>query len=236
MLKNILFDLDGTLLPMDQKKFVKKYTDILSIKLKEHNLDADKIIEALIQGMRTIVRDNSGIYTNKEVFWKTFNRIYPVDQAMIESIFFDFYDKEYSQIKDIVVPNPIIKESITLLRQKNYNLILATSPVFPEIAVVNRLKWSDLDPEDFSYITTFENSNYAKPSIQYYEDIFNKLKILPQESIMVGNDLHEDGIIEELGVDCYLITDFLINRHNTKKKTKWMGSFLDFHSMIQNQI
>ncbi|SHI45979.1 HAD family hydrolase [Parasporobacterium paucivorans] len=236
MVKNVLFDLDGTLLPMDHDRFIKKYLDVLTLKLKETPYNAEEIIFALVSGMQTIAKDESGMYTNKETFWRTFTRLYPVDKAVMESVFLDFYENEYSQIKEIVTPNPIIRESVTLLLEKNHNLILATSPVFPEIAVVNRLKWSDLNPVDFSYISSFENSNYAKPSLNYYEDILHKLDLDPGECIMVGNDLHEDGIVEELGIDCYLITDFMINRNNSTRKTKWMGSFTDFHKIIQSSI
>ena len=39
MIKTVLFDLDGTLLPMDQDNFVKAYFKNLAIKLAPHGYD-----------------------------------------------------------------------------------------------------------------------------------------------------------------------------------------------------
>ncbi len=61
---------------------------------------------------------------------------------------------------------------------------------------------------------------------------FQKLDIIPEETIMVGNDVIEDGIVEELGVDCYLITDFLVNRQNLEINTKWSGTYHEFYNLI----
>jgi hypothetical protein len=53
---------------------------------------------------------------------------------------------------------------------------------------------------------------------------------------MIGNDVHEDGIAQTLGIDCYIITDFLVNRQNQEISTKWSGSFDEFFSLIKNSF
>ena len=42
----------------------------------------------------------------------------------------------------------------------------------------------------------------------------SKLGIDPTECLMVGNDVDEDMIAEQLGMKVYLVTDDLINRKN----------------------
>lgn len=233
MIKNILFDLDGTLLPMNQDIFVEKFTEIFIEKCKENGHDHAPVVKGLITGIESLVKKNDGSSMNQELFWKVFTSITNIEMKEIEPMFTQFYEKEYFLVKEIVHYNPLVAECISYLKSKNYSLIVATSPVFPEIAIHNRMKWIGLNPEDFSYITTFENSRYAKPNLNYYTDLFNTLGLNPQECIMVGNDVIEDGIIEELGVDCYLITDFLVNRKNISYHTKWQGSFNDFYNMVK---
>lgn len=236
MIKNILFDLDGTLLPMDQDEFVKKFIDIFSIKLKNTNHNHSSIIKGLVTGIDTMVKKSDGSCTNKDLFWKAFTEVTSVVPIDIEPFFIEFYENDFSLVSEILNNNPIISECISCLKEKNYSLIIATSPVFPEIAIYNRMKWNNINPTDFTYITTFENSRFAKPNINYYTDLMETLKLDPKECIMVGNDIHEDGIIEELGVDCYLITDYIVNRYNKSYQTKWHGSFNDFYSLVKTSF
>ena len=55
--KVILFDLDGTLLPMDQNIFVKSYFGKLTKKLAPLGYQPEKLIEALWAGIKTVVKN-----------------------------------------------------------------------------------------------------------------------------------------------------------------------------------
>ena len=52
-IKAILFDLDGTLLPMDQNLFVKAYFGLLAKKLSTRGYEAEKLIDAMQKGDAT---------------------------------------------------------------------------------------------------------------------------------------------------------------------------------------
>ncbi len=45
--KAILFDLDGTLLPMDQEQFTKAYFKLLAARLASRGYDLEKLIESM---------------------------------------------------------------------------------------------------------------------------------------------------------------------------------------------
>jgi hypothetical protein len=45
--------------------------------------------------------------------------------------------------------NTKIADAVTFLKNKGYNLVLATSPVFPEIAIHERMTWNDVFPKIF---------------------------------------------------------------------------------------
>ena len=57
-IKVILFDLDGTLLPMDQNAFVKAYFGPLAKKLAPRGYDPEKLIDAIWKGTAATVKNN----------------------------------------------------------------------------------------------------------------------------------------------------------------------------------
>ena len=76
--------------------------------------------------------------------------------------FDDFYAQEFHGARASTGENPLAKKAVQGLREKGYDVILATNPVFPEVAVKTRLSWLGLAPEDFSLVTAYENSSYCK--------------------------------------------------------------------------
>ena len=63
-IKTVLFDLDGTLLPMDQDVFIKDYFGRLARKLAPYGYEPKKLIEAVWAGTKAMVQ-NAGAVTNE---------------------------------------------------------------------------------------------------------------------------------------------------------------------------
>ena len=78
--------------------------------------------------------------------------------------------------------------------------MLATNPLFPPTATQSRIRWAGLTPEDFEFITTYDNSSFCKPNPDYYREILGKLNLNAGECLMVGNDVGEDMIARTLGM------------------------------------
>ena len=74
-IKAILFDLDGTLLPMDQNKFVKSYFGLLAQKLAPRGYEPKKLIDGIWAGTAAMVK-NDGSSSNETVFWKQFEGLF----------------------------------------------------------------------------------------------------------------------------------------------------------------
>ena len=72
MTKAILFDLDGTLLPMDQDVFVKDYLGRMARFLAPHGYDPQLLVKALWAGTGAMVQ-NDGSTRNEDTFWRVFN-------------------------------------------------------------------------------------------------------------------------------------------------------------------
>ncbi len=176
MIKNIMFDLDGTLLPVNQDEFVMKVISVMEDELKKTDLNSEGFIKGLVMGIDTIVKKSDGKCTNEELFWEIFLENSGIDFEPAREFLTDFYNGAFLLATEIVDYNTIVPDSITYLKNKGYNMIIATSPVFPKVAITERMKWNDVFPEDFSYISTFENSTFAKPRKEYYKEIFSKIR------------------------------------------------------------
>ncbi len=210
-MKFILFDLDGTLLPMDQEVFIKTYFSLLCKKLAPFGYEPDALIKALWLGTSKMVQ-NDGRMSNKEVFWASFSSVFGErvfsDMPIIDS----FYENEFNQASSVCHENPQVPKLIKRLKDAGYSLFLATNPVFPKVATLSRMRWAGLEESDFIGITTYEDSFFCKPCLKYYEQILEKLGARASDCLMVGNDTAEDMVAKNLGMDVFLLTDCLINQ------------------------
>ena len=211
MTKAILFDLDGTLLPMDQEVFVKDYLGRMAIFLAPHGYDPQSLIKAVWAGTGAMVK-NDGKAKNEDVFWQVFNSAVGRDAKQDLALFEEFYRTEFQKAKDSCGFNPAAVEAIRQIKDMGYRLILATKPLFPAIATHSRARWAGLNPEDFELVTTYENSRFCKPNPDYYREILGKIALDGSQCLMVGNDVGEDMIAGTLGMKTFLLTDCLINK------------------------
>ena len=234
-IKAILFDLDGTLLPMDQDLFMKYYFGSLAAKLVPHGYDKDTLVNNVWAGTKAMVMNN-GSKTNEEAFWDTFCTLVGKDCRPDMPIFDFFYRNEFAATKNACQPTPAAKEVIDLIKASGKRLILATNPLFPAIATENRITWAGLAKEDFELITTYENSSYCKPNPKYYAEILEKTGLKPEECLMVGNNAEEDMIADTLGMKVFLLTDCLINEKNADISKYPQGGFEELKTFITKLI
>ena len=231
-MNTILFDLDGTLLPMDVEEFTHRYFGLILQTMNEKGFDGKMILDAILSSTKAMIL-NDGKKTNEEVFWENFTSLTNLSRDLMEPHFNDFYEHVFDQI-DSHVQSENMKQAVNILKEKNYRLILSTNPLFPRIATLKRIQWAGLDPNDFDYITTYENSSACKPNLAYYEEIIDKLDLDIKECMMVGNDVQEDGILEKIGIPVYLVSDYLLNRNNQKITTFEMTDSDAFLKYVQN--
>lgn len=74
----VLFDLDGTLLPMDQDLFVKTYFSGIAKKVAPLGYEPEKLIKTIWTGTAAMVK-NTGEINNEEAFWLAFAAAYGED-------------------------------------------------------------------------------------------------------------------------------------------------------------
>ena len=231
-MNTFLFDLDGSLLPLNEEEFVAIYFSGLCKAVSTYDFSHDDFLKALWHGI-SAMRNNNGETTNEKVFWSAFSSALKYeDYKTLVALFMDYYRGDFDKTKKAIMPSPYAALSIKALKEKGYRLVLATNPLFPQIATYKRIKWAGLNPADFALITTFEHSYYCKPCLSYYQNILRKLNVKAEDCIMVGNDVEEDLVAARLGLDVYLLTECLINSKKEDYSKIKNGKLKDLYQYI----
>lgn len=232
MITTVLFDLDGTLVPMDQDVFIKEYFSRIARKMAGYGYDPNKLIDTIWRGTYAMIK-NTGEMTNEEVFWKYAKTVYGERILKDKAYFDEFYLQEFDRISSVCGYNPEAAETVCRLKDMGYRIALATNPIFPAQATEWRIGWARLKPEDFELYTTYENINYCKPNLSYYKEILKRMQVQPEECIMVGNDVGDDMVAEKLGMKVFLLTDCLINKEEKDISLYPQGTFVDLLKYIE---
>ncbi|WP_148410888.1 HAD family hydrolase [Murimonas intestini] len=233
MIRAVLFDLDGTLLPMDQEEFIQAYMGEIAGRFGSEELKKEDLIRALWKGTGAMVK-NDGTSSNEEVFWKVFAGLLGEGILRRRSEFDDFYTREFKNVGRIASPNDLAGRCVERLKEKGYRLIAATNPLFPRTATLERMSWAGIDPASFELITTYENSAYCKPNLEYYRNILDRQGLLAEECLMVGNDVAEDMCTSKLGMDTFLLTEHLIPAEGVDTKEMRQGGFKELYNYIED--
>ena len=220
----VLFDLDGTLLPMDQDVFTKTYFSLLAKRLASRGYEPDALIAGIWAGTKAMVK-NDGSATNEDVFWTDFCARFG-EKAREDIPYFEaFYREDFHRVQAFCGFAPQAAETVALCKALGLQTALATNPIFPTIATEQRIAWAGLKSGDFALYTTYENACHSKPNPDYYREVLDRLGAVPEECLMVGNDADEDMVAKELGMQVFLLTPCLINRSGKDLSTYPQGDF-----------
>lgn len=231
----VLFDLDGTLLPMDQDEFTKGYFQHLAAKLAPFGYEPQKLISTIWTGTAAMIK-NDGSVRNEDAFWREFSKIYGQKAVEDKPLFDSFYENEFQMVKSFCDFAPQAAQTVREIKKMGCRVVLATNPIFPAVATKSRIRWAGLDPEDFELITTYENTGYCKPNPEYYRDILNRIHVKPENCLMTGNDVTEDMVAETLGMKVFLLTDCLINKEHKDISAYPQGSFEQLLAYVKKSV
>lgn len=210
-IKMVLFDLDGTLLPMDMDEFTGGYFKLLAKKAAPLGYELKAIVNGVWHGTAAMVR-NDGSCTNEEAFWKDFASTFGEQALKDKPLFDEFYANEFGDAKQFCGYDPKAAQTVRSIKDKGLRIALATNPLFPAVATETRIRWTGLEPDDFEFYTTYENIGRCKPNPDYYRDVLERTGLDAEDCLMVGNDTAEDMIAATLGMKVFLLTNCLINK------------------------
>lgn len=222
--KAIFFDLDGTLLPMDEKKFVQVYFHLLYTFVKDKGYDDEgKLVQTIWEGTAAMMKNN-GSKTNEQAFWDVFASVYGADRLKDRPLFDLFYATEFQKTAACCEKNPLARSIVDYAKAHFDHVVLATNPIFPKIATKTRMSFVGLSEEDFDLVTTYENTCHAKPNPAYFQDLLHRFDLRPEEVVLFGNNDFEDGdCAGALRIPCLLIEGHIIHDKHAKGTYKTLN-------------
>ncbi len=234
-MKTVLFDLDGTLLPMEQEHFTKAYFKALSAHMVAYGYEPQKLIAAVWKGTKAMLV-NDGAQTNEKVFWHSFaedfgQRIYD-DVAKFD----EFYETKFDALKAECGFNARAAQTVKKLKARGVRLVLASNPVFPLTAHVKRMRWAGLDENEFCHITSYSVSSYCKPSAGYYAEIARTIGEDAKNCVMIGNDVSDDMPARDASMDVFLLTDNLLNARGADITCYRRGGFDELDAFLDETV
>ncbi len=233
MITTILFDLDGTLLPIDTEEFTEKYFMEISIKLRDY-FTPEQVVKNIWDSTKYMISNIDPDKTNEEAFFEDFYERIDHKAEILNPIFNDFYERDFNNIREISTKSKYMIDAVAMLKQKGYDLVVATNPLFPERAILHRIEWAGLNKEDFIFISCLEKMHYCKPRLEFYEEVLEIIQKCPQHCMMVGNDIEEDMIAKKLGMKTYLIEDHIIGTITEDLIIDYKGNYEDFYEFVRN--
>lgn len=226
MIRHILFDLDGTLLPMDQHVFEGYLTRMARFAAPD-GITAEEALALIYRGWRAMVA-NDGSARNETVFLRCLEQALPKKSGALAEGMLLYYRSAFQEARTLTCPSPLARQAVEAARSGGRDVYLATNPVFPQVATHARIRWAGLEPEDFRDISSYENSSFCKPNVEYYREFLRRNRLSPKECLMVGNDVREDMAIRALGVPVWLVTDCLENGSDPAlAQAAWTGSLAE---------
>jgi len=203
----LLIDLDDTLLANDMDIFIPAYLQKLGEYLANLH-DPRKLIEQLLTATQSMLTNTDPSSTLKERFDRDFYPVLGLDYDEAASHISDFYNNEFPKLESVTqnIPSAVelIKDSIS----NGYKIVIATNPLFPRIAITQRLKWAGLGDfiDEFEIITSYENFHFTKPNPAYYAEIIAQLGWPEEPIIMIGNDQELDiKAANNMGIATYWV-------------------------------
>ncbi len=231
--KAILFDMDGTLLPMDMKEFTTGYFKFLWKALSKYNISLEELVPAIWESTGKMVLNDGSRY-NSDIFWEHFATKFDGPMEEIRKDCDSFYGNEFKEAKIFTQDNPLAVKAVRLAHEKAENVALATNPLFPMAGQISRMEWVGLKPEDFDLVTSYENDIFCKPNPKYYIHTCETLGVRPEDCLMIGNDENEDMYAcSQAGIDGFLVTDTMI----PSAEHPWngpKGTFEDLITLLEN--
>lgn len=234
MLQAVLFDLDGTLLPMDHRKFLNEYLKEVALFLRPV-IEPDAFKQALLASTKAMAANNSPGLTNEEAFWKDFQLRLGDLLPAIKPLFEMFYAERFRELSYTTHPCTEAGILVKAAVESNLRIVLATNPLFPLTAIQSRMSWAGVDNFTWDLITSYEIMHFCKPHPGYYHEILAHLGLRPGECLMVGNNVDEDLVAGSLGMKTYLVTDCLLGDPAGICRADWHGSIQRLAWLWENQ-
>lgn len=227
----VLFDLDGTLLDVDVEGFFPDYFARLAAFVAPY-IPPQDFTPRLMRSTTAMIENTDPARSNQEVFMTGFFAGVATPKDALMKVFDAFYRAEFPALRRHARPVPGAREVVRTVIASGRQAVVATAPVFPPVAIEERLRWAGLDDLPFALVTTYENMHFCKPQPGYYREIASHLGRRPEECLMVGNDVEEDLVAKDVGMLTFLAGPNIIHRGRRPCEPDFRGTLAELPGLL----
>jgi FMN phosphatase YigB (HAD superfamily) len=189
----LLLDLDNTLLHNNIDTFIPAYLKELSGYLSDV-VDPNRMSKALLSATQLMVANNNPGCRLKEVFDESFYPAIGITEKQMTQTLESFYSQVFPSLIKFTSINPAAIILVKTAFERGYRVAIATNPLFPRTAILQRLAWAGLPANEFPFalIPSYETFHFAKPNPAFFTEFLAQLGWEEGPVIMVGDDMIND--------------------------------------------
>lgn len=213
----VLFDLDGTLVPLGRPRFEAALFENLDAMFRRTFPDRPQAVQAMKRASIACFHAEDGVQTNEQRLKRFLAE--EAGPALAEEILLaldEHYAGDYNHIRECITDESIAMDALALVQRYGGTPVVATNPIAPASCIYARMAWVGLKPEQFALVTTYDKCHFTKPDPRYYLEVMELIGAGKEDCLMIGNDTDEDmeGAIAA-GIEVYLMTDHVMDRRNS---------------------
>jgi FMN phosphatase YigB (HAD superfamily) len=175
---------------------------------------------------------NDGHATNQEVFGKAFYPVNGHSPEEVEPLLRDFYANDFPSLRRYTERKPEARRVVQLAFDLGLEVVVATNPVFPAVAVDQRLAWAGVDDFPYDLVTTYENSRATKPNLLYFEQVLESIG-QPASATLVVGDEDMDMVAAHLGCRTFLVPGPRSDLGETTPQPTYQGTLTELETLLQ---
>ena len=179
-----------------------------------------------------VMMANDGRATNEDLFASAFYPLAGHSRQEIEPLFVDFYDRDFPTLKRYTRRKPEARQIVQRAFELGYDVVVATNPLFPAMAVQHRLEWAGIADLPFRLVTSYENSRATKPNLLYFEQILKTLGHPAQAALVVGDE-DMDMVAAHLGCLTFLVPGPRTALSPTTPQPAYSGTLNDVGELLE---
>ena len=191
MIEAVLFDLDGTLLDNDMHSFMRPYLKAITARLA-HLAPPARVAPALLTATDQMIAMTGRQETNDVVFWRAFEALVGAPTEPMRRVADEFYMQDFPKLRQYTGRRPAARPLVERVLGLGRKAVIATNPLFPRAAVLQRMEWAGVDGLPFALVTVHENMHTTKPNPEYYAEIASMIGTPPARCLMIGDDRDMD--------------------------------------------
>lgn len=205
----LFVDLDDTLLGNPMEVFIPAYLRALGNHLAEE-VDPELMVASMLEATQIMFQNHKPDQTLKETFDSHFYKAINIPQTSLQTQINQFYETVFPSLKKHTQYLPEAQKFIDNALELGYRVGIATNPLFPKTAILQRLEWAGISDHHshFVLIPSYETFHFAKPDPAFFAEFLTRIGWPIGPIIMVGNDPdHDINGSSLMGISSFWITN-----------------------------